>query len=118
METALALAGSTMKEPDAIERMGQGWTAVEALAIGVYCAQRFSGDFERAVLTAVNYAGDSDSTGALTGAIMGASLAAGGIPRHWIDGVENTRTLQKVGRDLYLAFRQGRELSQEEYPGE
>jgi ADP-ribosyl-[dinitrogen reductase] hydrolase len=56
--------------PEIVERLGQGWVAEEALAISLYCALVAEGDFTRGVLLAVNYGGDSDSTGAITGNVL------------------------------------------------
>ncbi len=46
--------------------------AEEALAIGVYCALAAENDFEKGILLSVNHGGDSDSTGAVAGSILGA----------------------------------------------
>ena len=45
--------------------------AEETLAIAVYCALKYEQDFDRAVIAAVNHNGDSDSTGAVCGNLLG-----------------------------------------------
>ena len=55
-----------------IRRLGEGWTGEEAWAIAVYCVVRHVDNIEEAILAAVNHDGDSDSTGAICGNIMGA----------------------------------------------
>jgi ADP-ribosyl-[dinitrogen reductase] hydrolase len=51
--------------------LGQGWVAEEALAIAVLCA--LAADTPRnAIIAAVNHDGDSDSTGSITGNLVGA----------------------------------------------
>src|SRR5699024_6849945 len=59
---------------DGIHALGEGWVAEEALAIAVFCAVRYQDDFAAAIRAAVNHKGDSDSTGAICGNILGAWL--------------------------------------------
>ena len=63
---------------DRIIEQGEGWVAEEALGIGLYCAL-VAEDFAHGVLLAVNHSGDSDSTGAIAGNLLGAALGTGGI---------------------------------------
>jgi ADP-ribosylglycohydrolase len=71
-----------------VKELGEGWVGEEALAIAVYSALSFPTDFAQAVRLSVNHDGDSDSTGAICGNIMGMLLGAGAIPVEWRDGVE------------------------------
>lgn len=66
------LAKSDVPDDDAILQLGEGWTAEEAWAISLYCALRHIDSMKDAIIAAVNHDGDSDSTGAITGNIMGA----------------------------------------------
>ena len=86
---ALHLASDTDVDTlDAIRELGEGWVAEETVAIAVYCSLRFSRDFENAVIAAVNHSGDSDSTGAVTGNILGAYLGYSAIPEKFITKLE------------------------------
>ncbi len=96
----MAIAGD-VEDIEAIHRLGEGWVAEEALAISVYCALRHRDDFMDAVIAAVNHGGDSDSTGAITGNIMGSLLGANGIPETVFDGVELSRLITDIACDLY-----------------
>ena len=69
----LALDGS-VPDLEGIHQLGEGWVADEALAIAVFCAVRYQNDFAAAIRAAVNHKGDSDSTGAICGNILGAWL--------------------------------------------
>ncbi len=51
---------------------GGGWQGHDALAIALYAAVRSPEDPLEAIRIAVNHSGDSDSTGAIAGAIVGA----------------------------------------------
>ena len=75
-------------ELDAIRPLGEGWVAEETAAIAVYCALRYSNDFERAIIASVNHSGDSDSTGAVTGNILGAYLGYSAIPEKFLHNLE------------------------------
>lgn len=75
-------------ELDAIRPLGEGWVAEETAAIAVYCALRYSNDFERAIIASVNHSGDSDSTGAVTGNILGAYLGYSTIPEKFLHNLE------------------------------
>ena len=70
--TAVRLAQSDIPDADAILQLGEGWTAEEAWAISLYCTIRHIDNMRVAIIAAVNHDGDSDSTGAITGNIMGA----------------------------------------------
>ncbi len=116
LEQALRLPASGTLVPAAVEQLGQGWVADEALAISVYCALKHPGDFRAAVVASVNHSGDSDSTGCITGAIAGASLGVDEIPPPWVNGIEDYDRIKKLAVDLFRVSRAGAELSQEEYP--
>jgi len=51
----------------------------------VYCALKYRDDFRKAIIASVNHSGDSDSTGAITGNIVGAYLGLGNIPEEWVE---------------------------------
>lgn len=69
---AIDLAKASAPDDYAIGLLGEGWTAEEAWAISLYCAIRYIDSIEDAIIAAVNHNGDSDSTGSITGNIMGA----------------------------------------------
>ena len=91
--------------PDVIETLGGGWVGEEALAISLYCALVAGNDLARGVRLAVNHSGDSDSTGAITGNIMGALLGEQAIPAEWLDRLELHDVIRQVGEDLFDAFQ-------------
>lgn len=98
-----AEAFSENEKPDHenIALLGEGWVGEEALAIAVYCALRYENDFDKAVIASVNHSGDSDSTGAITGNIMGALLGEEAIHQKWLDSLELKDTILEVADDLY-----------------
>lgn len=78
-----------------IDDHGGGWVAEEALAMSVHCALAHPGPDElgAALLLAVNHGGDSDSTGAITGNILGALHGDQAIPAAWAHAVEGRETI-------------------------
>ncbi|MFJ8041042.1 ADP-ribosylglycohydrolase family protein [Kitasatospora sp. NPDC096147] len=90
LERALALAATGPATVDRLEDLGAGWVAEEALAVGVYAALAAPGPAAvgPALLLAVNHSGDSDSTGAICGALLGARYGAGALPPAWVAQLE------------------------------
>ena len=84
-----------------VEKLGRGWIAEEALAIGLYAALAAEGDFNRGVRLAVNHGGDSDSTGLIAGQILGAMLGAESIPDKYRMGLELFGLIEEVSGDLH-----------------
>jgi len=74
IELAQKLSVSQKSIEESIQTIGEGWVGEEALAISVYCSLRFPDNWGRGTLAAVNHSGDSDSTGSITGAILGTLL--------------------------------------------
>lgn len=85
----------------AIAMLGRGWVAEEALAIAIFCSIRYSNDFTKAIITAVNHDGDSDSTGSITGNIVGAYLGLEGIPAEWSRELELKDIILEIADDLF-----------------
>ena len=69
---AIQLAQSNVTDESAIRQLGEGWVAEESWAISLFCAVRHIDSMKDAIIAAVNHDGDSDSTGSMTGNIMGA----------------------------------------------
>jgi len=117
LENAVELADSGMTDIEAIEKLGEGWVGEEALAIAVYCALKYSNDFRKAVTASVNHSGDSDSTGAITGNILGAYLGLSSIPEEWVERLELKDVIMQIADDLLEGYQEGDGWG-ERYPGE
>ena len=98
---AVSLAAAEISDRGAIHQLGEGWVGDEALAIAVFCAVRYAGDIDRALIAAVNHNGDSDSTGAIAGNIVGAQVGLSGIPAKYTENLELRDLILKVADDLY-----------------
>lgn len=70
---AVQLEGSPLPDWQIIEgELGEGWVADETLTIAIFSVLRHIDDFKACMISAVNHGGDSDSTGAVAGNILGA----------------------------------------------
>ena len=98
---AQRLASSCVDDLEAIKALGEGWVAEETLAIAIFCALRHEDDFESAIISSVNHGGDSDSTGAVTGNILGAKLGLEGLPEKFRTNLELHDSVIEVADDLY-----------------
>ena len=85
--------------PEDVESFGGGWVAEEALAIGIFCALA-APDLESALRLAVNHGGDSDSTGAIAGNLLGASLGEAEIPVGWLGVLELREEIARLAEEL------------------
>ncbi len=100
LELAIELADSKYDDENNFKEIGQGWTGDETLAIALYCALRYSDDFSKALIVSVNHDGDSDSTGAVAGNIMGAMLGYDAIADKWKDNLELRDLILELSDDL------------------
>ena len=96
LRAARALAEGSRGTVAAVESLGGGWVAEEALAIAVYAAlTNPEPDYVLDALSlAVTHSGDSDSTGAICGNLLGALHGEFALPPHLVAVVE--------GRDVVL----------------
>ena len=100
IDRAIALAEGGEKDIDCIHELGEGWVGDEALAIAIFCALRHHKDFSAGVIAAVNHRGDSDSTGAITGNILGAHLGYAAIDDKWKENLELSDVILELSGDL------------------
>lgn len=100
MRRAMELGKSDVPERNAIRELGEGWVGDDALAIAVFSVMRHIDNFEDCIVCAVNHDGDSDSTGAIAGNIIGAILGYSAIPKHYIENLEIESILVSVADDL------------------
>lgn len=89
IQHAIRLADEPLPDWEIIEdQLGGGWVAEETLAIAIFSVLRHIDDFRACMISAVNHGGDSDSTGAVAGNIIGAILGYQAIPQSFKDGIQ------------------------------
>lgn len=99
-DKAVSLANGNGPDMANVESLGGGWVGDEALAIALYCAVRHFDSFEKAMIAAVNHSGDSDSTGAVCGNILGAAIGYEAIPQFFKDDLEMHDLICHIADDL------------------
>ena len=62
------------------------------------------------------HGGDSDSTGSLTGNLLGAMFGVEVLPEAWLEELEMRATIERVARDLHATCVLGIEPEAERYP--
>ena len=97
---AVQLAQGAGDDASCIAELGEGWVGEEAIAIAAFCAVRHAGSFDDAIISAVNHSGDSDSTGAICGNIVGALLGLKAIGPKWTEHLEMVDVIMELARDL------------------
>ena len=106
----ISLAVSLSKDPESgdlenIHRIGEGWVAEETLGISLYCALKYSDNFSQGIIAAVNHKGDSDSTGAVTGNILGALSGYQAIAEQWKEDLELSDVILEIADDVFYSSR-------------
>lgn len=88
-----------------ITELGNGVEAFNSVPAAVYSFLSQPDSFARAVLYAISLGGDTDTIGAMTGAISGAYLGLGGIPAGWKNKLENRAYIEELADKLWAASR-------------
>jgi uncharacterized protein (TIGR02452 family) len=100
LDLAVELSENDSSDLENIHKLGEGWVAEETLGIAVYCALKYQNDFSKAIIVSVNHNGDSDSTGAVTGNILGALVGYDAIEQKWKDNLELHDVILEMADDL------------------
>lgn len=96
LQQAVLASEKDFDDMEIISRLGEGWVAEETLAIALYCSLKYPNDLKKALRVAVFHAGDSDSTGSVTGQILGTLLGAKKLPQEEIKRLDLLKPLMKM----------------------
>ena len=100
LQLAQTLASSeTVTQMEAMERL-RCRTAPEVLAGALYAWLTCRGDFDAAMITAVNHSGRSAAVGAVVGTILGATLGYAALPEFYLESLEPTQILLELANDM------------------
>lgn len=100
IDLAVSLSENEESDLDNIHRLGEGWVAEETLGIAIYCSLGHQDDFLAGVIAAVNHKGDSDSTDAVAGNILGALIGYEAIDGKWKKKLELADVILEMADDL------------------
>jgi len=100
---AILLQKETTKK-EIIAELGNGEAAFNSVPTALYAFLRFD-TFEESVIYAVSLGGDTDTIGAMTGAISGAYYGEGAIPNQWVEELEEGEKgrsyIKRLAEELY-----------------
>ena len=77
--------------------------ALHSVPVALFCWLRYRPNPEQAMSSALQLGGDTDSVGAMVGALTGAALGRAGLPAHWLkiaDWPVSLAALDRVGAEL------------------
>jgi hypothetical protein len=69
-----------------LERGVSGYV-YHTVPVALYAFLKHLGSFEKTVMEVIALGGDTDSTGAIAGALAGAAVGVEGIPARWLDSL-------------------------------
>ena len=95
------MIGTGKADNEAIQQLGLGFLADEALAISIYSSLKHQDNFRLGIISAINHSGDSDTTGAITGNILGSYLGINSIPNKFKSKIELENTIKHLSNDLF-----------------
>jgi ADP-ribosylglycohydrolase len=96
LKNSYKIAHSVIGDEDALKKLGQGWYADETFALAYFCILHYPKDYRKAVQTAVNITGDSDSVGSVVGGILGAMLGIEAVPVSWTEALKDKVKLEEM----------------------
>ena len=81
--------------------LGNGIEAFNSVPAAIYSFLTHAASFEEAVVYAISLGGDTDTIGAMCGAISGAYLGVDAIPERWRAKLENREYLEGLAEGLW-----------------
>lgn len=106
----LSSTGTLLSPEELIAKLGEGWVAEEALAVGLYAVLATAAaaeaqldpaaHFRRAIAVALNHSGDSDSTASIAGNILGAFHGESALPSDWLEALEAPDVIRGMAQRL------------------
>ncbi|SLN58786.1 hypothetical protein ROG8370_02684 [Roseovarius gaetbuli] len=88
---------------ETVETLGGGWITEEALAIALYACLAGK-SFDEGLQIAVLHGGDSDSTGAIAGNMLGVIDPAAALQHRWASSIEGADIITRLAHD-YLRLQ-------------
>lgn len=104
IDEAIWLTDNQLNDVDNIRTLGFGWVAIETLTIAIYCSMKYLNNFDAALVAAVNHSGDSDSTGSVTGNILGAFYGYNNINQKWKVKLDLHDVICEMAEDIYTGI--------------
>jgi len=81
-----------------LDDSAMGYT-LKAMQVGLWCLER-GGDFESSLVAVIEAGGDTDTNGAIAGAVLGALHGAASIPERWASRIPRAKRLLFLADEL------------------
>ncbi len=89
-----------------LQPSGYAGHCVECLEAAVWCCLH-ADSAERAILDAINLAGEADTIGAVTGGAAGAIWGVQGLPQRWLDVLRDRQEIEALAEPLEMLRTRG-----------
>ena len=106
LKEALKMLEEGVAAEEAVMRLGTGGYVVETVASAVYAAAFYGEDYTEALRVLIFAGGDTDTTAAICGALIGAKFGKDAIPQPLRTGVERGSEIEEKARRLYRVARE------------
>jgi poly(ADP-ribose) glycohydrolase ARH3 len=100
LSKVVALLGEQNKSK-VVAELGNGIEAFNSVPTAIFSFLLYYDSFSKAVLYAISLGGDTDTIGAMTGAISGAYLGIESIPDSWKRKLENMPYIEELAKRLW-----------------
>lgn len=105
MVLSLEMGQSTEEFANTMEwDRGVGGYVLETVPVALHAWQRHPTNFREAVGSVIRCGGDTDTTAAIVGALVGSRVGKAGIPSDWIEGIidwpRSVTWVEELGREL------------------
>jgi len=100
LEKAKGLLNNDDKR-EIIRNLGNGVEALNSVPTAIYCFAKHHESYAKAVLYAISLGGDTDTIGAMTGAIAGAYHGIEVIPSVWVQKLERRDYIERLADELW-----------------
>lgn len=100
IKTAVSLAQTPAEDHAEVMERLECLTAEQVLGGAVYAALASGGDFDTAMIIAVNHSGKSAAVAAVTGALLGALMGEEALPEFYLESLTCAPVLKEIADDL------------------
>lgn len=112
VETALRHKSSATQLADELGlNRGVSGYVLHTVPVCLFCWLRYPHDFREAIEAVVRLGGDTDTTAAITGGLLGAALGASAIPEEWLNDIcewpRSTAWMSMVAQRLTTMINEG-----------
>ncbi|MEW6110222.1 MAG: ADP-ribosylglycohydrolase family protein [Nitrospirota bacterium] len=94
---------------DVIKMLGNSVLALESVPTSVYAFLKYGEDFKKTIGFCISLGGDTDTIGAMAGALSGCLIGALSLPEEWLLRLEDTekgrRYISRISERLYEVYK-------------